>query len=59
MSDFQPSQDYIEGYKAGLISGNVYTHSRVMKILMFVQKELDDVAKIAPTDGVLDKYLEE
>lgn len=50
------NKDYIAGYKSALVSGHVYTHARVMKILQYVQAELEDIAKSSATDGIVNEF---
>ena len=39
------NEDFMRGYQSAVIDVNGYTHARVMKILMFVQKELESFTK--------------
>lgn len=39
------NEDFMRGYQSAIIDTNGYTHARVMKILMFIAKELESFTK--------------
>ena len=45
MNEDKINEDYLRGLQKGLTEGTGYAHARVMKILLFVQAELEDIAR--------------